>query len=95
MFSRSHSKTHGYAKEKRAQDAQVSTLRELGLLGVDSRKKSSWGEPERPPYNPVGPKSFTSGSLYPEKSESRPRPFCAGPPSVLPRRQPADQASPE
>jgi len=72
MFSRSHSKTHGYAKEKRAQDAQVSTLRELGLLGVDPRKKA-WREPDRPTYTPSGPKSFTGVPLYPEKSEFPPR----------------------
>ena len=75
MFNRSQSKTHGFAKEQRAQDAQVSTLRELGLLGVDSKPTSSWRRDfDRPNYSSAS-KSFTGGggSTFPEKSEySRP-----------------------
>lgn len=71
MFSRSHSKSQGYAKEKRVQEAQLSSLRELGLLGPSQVSQASgWGrETPRPTYT-SSLRSYTEGPSFPEKSES-------------------------
>ncbi len=69
MFRRSQNKSNGLSKSKRAQNAQVSTFQQLGLLGVESTA-SAWGrDVDRPTYTSSG-KSFTNVSSFPEKSES-------------------------
>ena len=70
MFSRSHNKSQGYAKEKRVQEAQLSSLRELGLLGPSQVSQASgWGrETQRPTYT-SSLRSYSEGPSFPEKSE--------------------------
>lgn len=44
MFHRSHDKQQGFAKEQRVADAQLASLRQLGLLGPEKKGfTSAWG----------------------------------------------------
>jgi hypothetical protein len=85
MFSRSHGKTYGSAKEKerdRSQEAfQLSALTELGLIGTDWKKARGGGawrpDLNRPNYSSSRAAKEFAGATYPEKSELTP-PSCAG-----------------
>lgn len=70
MFHRSQDKQQGFAKEQKAADAQLATLRQIGLIGPDKKGfTSAWGgiEPitsarQRPPSK-QGPKSSTNHTI--------------------------------
>lgn len=70
MFHRFQDKQQGFAKEQRVADAQLASLRQLGLIGPEKKGfTSAWGgiEPiastkERPPSK-KGPKSSTQNVI--------------------------------
>ena len=75
MFSRSHSRSHGFGKEKdKSREAvQLSALAELGLIGDDKSKSRSSGggarrtDFHRPSFSSSSAARFTGGATYPEK----------------------------
>lgn len=77
MFSRSQPKQQGFAKEQRVADAQLESLRQLGLVSTTKKGPfaSAWGgtdplksPPGRPPYNyTTSPGPFNSDiPTYPD-----------------------------
>ncbi|KAK5654086.1 hypothetical protein OQA88_7517 [Cercophora sp. LCS_1] len=82
MFSRSHSKNYGFAKDKEKQKGkakdvhQLSALTELGLIGPDSSKARSGGRSawrtdfDRLNYSSSSAARSFGGGTYPEKNHS-------------------------
>lgn len=72
MFHRPQDKQQGFAKEQKVADAQLQSLRQLGLIGPETKGfASAWGgiEPiasaaSRPPSRPGPKKSATKSRTY-------------------------------
>lgn len=72
MFLRPQNKKQGFAKEQKVADAQLQSLRQLGLIGPETKGfASAWGGTEpiastasRPPSRPGPKKSATKSKNY-------------------------------
>lgn len=70
MFHRSHAKQQGFAKEQRIADAQLASLRQLGLISPDKKGfASAWGGTE---LIPSGSAARTGTNLNNNHTTSRP-----------------------
>lgn len=73
MFHRFHVKQQGFAKEQRVADAQLQSLRQLGLIGPETKGfASAWGGTDRiaaaaesRPPSRLGPKSSRNYTIIP------------------------------
>ncbi|KUI59829.1 Protein STE5 [Cytospora mali] len=69
MFHRSHTKQQGFAKEQRIADAQLASLRQLGLISPDKKGfASAWGGTE---LIPSGSAARTEANLNNNHTTSR------------------------
>lgn len=93
MFHRSQVKQQGFAKEQRVADAQLQSLRQLGLIGPETKGfASAWGGTEpiaesRPPsrsgpqsrknYTIIPPVGDLDEPTFPEKGASISSPYSS------------------
>lgn len=70
MFHRSQAKKQGFAKEQRTADAQLASLRQLGLISPDKKGfASAWGGTE---LIPSGSAARTGTNLHNHHTTSNP-----------------------